>query len=119
LLFSLYEQIKNFFEFIKIQRDYFTKYSQKIEHEKLGFEEVEKKLKERFNRDYEIEALPQAQDLTFLFKNNTFNEEYKSYICHLSFTISSEKLAEHNNRFYFVPFINFLLQDSNNLVSNA
>lgn len=85
-------------------------YSKAIEDLIELINEVKRKIKEEFGKEYVIEDIQtRTEGQEWLTKTQGLNNEVLSHVCHISLKVSPEKLTEYSGNYYFLPYLNFLL----------
>jgi len=111
ILQSFYDEIQKAFQFIELHNKSFNKYYKAIGDltQKIG--EVRNQIKEEFNKEYPAQVLHQEEGKSsdWLGDIEKLNKEALGHICHLSLKLNNNQFTEYSGNYYFLPYLNFLL----------
>ena len=109
---SFYGELQKAFQFIELQNKSLKKYYKAIEDLTQKVSEVRNQIKEEFNKEYHpVQILNQEESKSAEWLGNIekLNQEALGHICHLSLKLNNNQFTEHSGNYYFLPYLNFLL----------
>jgi len=111
ILQSFYGEIQKAFQFIELQNKSFKKYYKAVEDLTQKVAEVRNQIKEEFNKEYPTQVLHQEEGKSaeWLGDIEKLNKEALGHICHLSLKLNNNEFTEYSGNYYFLPYLNFLL----------
>jgi len=93
-----------------IRKNYIKRYGKAIEQLIQGTNALKDDIKEKYNKEYIPENKQEAvKGHEWLASSEKLEKKVLSHVCHLSLKLDSNELTEYSGKYYFLPYLNFLL----------
>jgi len=72
---------------------------------------LKNQIREEFNKEFPAQVLTQenSKSAEWLGEIQKLDKEALRHICHLSLRLNDSNLTEYSGNYYFLPYLNFLL----------
>lgn len=108
---SFCSELQRAFQFIELGNKWFNKYYKAIQDLTQKVDRLKNQIREEFNKEFPPQEINQgnSKPAEWLGEVQKLDKEALRHICHLSLRLNDSQLTEHSGNYYFLPYLNFLL----------
>jgi valyl-tRNA synthetase len=111
ILQAFCSELQGAFQFIELGNKWFNKYYKAIEDLTQKVDGLKNQIREEFSKEFPAQVLTQenSKSAEWLGEIQKLDKEALRHICHLSLRLNDSQLTEYSGNYYFLPYLNFLL----------